>query len=103
DDDCTDCSVAASSIVDQLTRAGIPWKAYMEDLPRPCFTGAGADGYAKKHDPFVYYARARPGCGRIVPLSRLARAEVTRTLARFTWITTNLGNVMQHCVSEHRA
>jgi hypothetical protein len=27
----------------------------MEDLPRPCSQVAGADGYAKKHDPFLYW------------------------------------------------
>ena len=47
DDDCTDCAVSATSIVDQLERAGISWTAYMEGLPGPCFAGAGAAGYAK--------------------------------------------------------
>ena len=31
--DCTSCSVAAPNIVDQLTSAGISWKAYLEDYP----------------------------------------------------------------------
>jgi acid phosphatase len=55
--DCTDCSVRATSLVDQLEQRGLTWKAYMEDLPRPCFTGAGSGGYAQKHDPFAYYTR----------------------------------------------
>ncbi|HEY2572092.1 MAG TPA: alkaline phosphatase family protein, partial [Solirubrobacteraceae bacterium] len=53
--DCTDCAVSARNIVDQLEGAGISWKAYLEDLPRPCFLGAGSAGYAKKHNPFAYY------------------------------------------------
>src|SRR3954462_2400885 len=48
DSDCTDCHVSGQSVVDQLVGAGLSWKAYMEDLPRPCFRGAGAHGYAKK-------------------------------------------------------
>jgi phosphatidylinositol-3-phosphatase len=40
--DSTACSVAATSIVDQLESAHVSWKAYMEDLPHPCFTGASA-------------------------------------------------------------
>src|SRR3989440_12608590 len=69
DSDCTDCAAGATSIVDQLERAHLSWRAYMEDLPRPCFTGAGAGDYAKKHDPFAYYTRItgdRARCAEIV-------------------------------------
>src|SRR4051812_31382313 len=33
--DCTSCHVGARSIADQLEAAGLRWRAYMEDLPRP--------------------------------------------------------------------
>jgi hypothetical protein len=72
----------------------------MEDLPAPCFTRAGAGDYAKKHDPFVYYTRVtrRPArCGRVVPLTELARDERLGTLPRFIWITPNLCNDMHDC------
>src|SRR5439155_4003478 len=62
---CTDCHVAARNIVDQLAVARLSWRAYMEDLPSPCSQVAGANGYAKKHDPFLYYddvARSPPRC-----------------------------------------
>ena len=98
--DCTDCNLGATSLVDQLERARISWKAYMEDLPRPCFTGAGAGDYAKKHDPFAYYTRVtgNPGrCGRIVPLARLAADERAGALPRFIWITPNLCHDMHDC------
>ncbi len=98
--DCTDCTVHATSIVDQLSRAGVSWRAYMEDLPRPCFTGAGAGDYAKKHDPFAYYTRIvndRARCARIVPLGRLARDERTGSLPAFVWITPNLCHDMHDC------
>jgi acid phosphatase len=98
--DCTDCRVGASSLVDQLERAHISWRAYMEDLPHSCFTGAGAGGYAKKHDPFVYYtriARHRARCRHVVPLARLYVDERARTLPRFVWITPNLCHDMHDC------
>lgn len=101
--DCTDCSVGATSIVDQLERARISWRAYMEDLPGPegsCFTGASASGYAKKHDPFAYYTRItsnRRWCSNMVPLTRLSADEGNRTLPRFVWITPNLCHDMHDC------
>jgi hypothetical protein len=100
DSDCTDCSVGATSIVDQLERAHLSWRAYMEDLPGPCFTGASAGDYAKKHDPFAYYTRVsrdRARCANIVPLSRLAADERAGSLPRFAWISPNLCHDMHDC------
>jgi predicted small lipoprotein YifL len=48
--DCTDCSARGATLVDQLEAAHRSWRAYMEGLPHPCFRGAEAGGYAKKHD-----------------------------------------------------
>jgi hypothetical protein len=100
DSDCTDCSVASAGLTDQLRRAGISWKAYMEDLPHPCFTGSGAGEYAKKHDPFVYYTptvRDRSQCSRVVPLTELGADERAGTLPRFIWITPNLCHDTHDC------
>lgn len=98
--DCTDCTIGATSIVDQLQRAHLSWRAYMEDFPAACFTGASAGDYAKKHDPFAYYTRitANPGrCANIVPLTRLYADERNRTLPKFIWITPNLCHDMHDC------
>ena len=98
--DCTDCAVAAVSVVDQLEQAHLSWRAYIQDLPRPCFTGASAGNYAKKHDPFAYYTRVtddRARCANIVPLARLGADERDRIMPRFTWITPNLCNDMHDC------
>jgi hypothetical protein len=100
DSDCTDCSVKASSLVDQFEPAGVSWKAYMEDLPHPCFTAAGAGDYAKKHNPFLYYTRVadRPArCARVVPMTELAVDERAHALPRFVWITPNLCHDMHDC------
>jgi hypothetical protein len=98
--DCTDCTVDSTSIVDQLARAHVSWRAYMEDLPQPCFTGAGAGNYAKKHDPFVYYTRVARNparCAQVVPLAQLAADEQAHALPTFTWITPNLCHDMHDC------
>ena len=100
DSDCTGCSIGATSVVDQLERAGLSWRAYMEDLPAPCFTGASAGEYAKKHDPFAYYTRIttdRRRCANIVPITRLAADERGGMLPRYMWITPNLCNDMHDC------
>jgi phosphatidylinositol-3-phosphatase len=98
--DCTDCSVGASSIVDQLASMRLTWKTYMEDVPRPCFTGANAGDYAKQHDPFVYYRRlvrdpAR--CSNVVALTQLQADERHGTLPTFIWVTPNLCHDMHDC------
>jgi hypothetical protein len=98
--DCTDCSVTATSLVDQLERAHITWTGYMEDLPYPCFPGAGLGDYAKKHDPFAYYTRISGNsvrCRRVVPLTQLYADERARALPSFTWITPNLCHDMHDC------
>jgi phosphatidylinositol-3-phosphatase len=40
---------------DQLSSAGVSWRAYMEGLPNPGYSGSTAGNYAKKHDPFAYF------------------------------------------------
>jgi phosphatidylinositol-3-phosphatase len=91
--DCTSCRVSAPNIVDQLEAARLSWKAYMEDLPHPCFLGASAGGYAKKHDPFAYYTdiSSNPArCKRIVPLTALASDLRSGTLPAYSFISPNL-------------
>ena len=100
DSDCTDCSVPGSGIAGQLTARGLTWKGYMEDLPHPCFTGAGAGNYAKKHDPFVYYraiVRDPHACRNVVPLRQLASDERAGHLPTLSWITPNLCHDMHDC------
>lgn len=98
--DCTDCSVQATSVANQLDAAGVGWKAYMEDLPRPCFGGAFAGGYAKKHDPFMYYRRLAgnaASCARVVPFTQLASDLRNATLPAFAWISPNQCDDMHDC------
>ena len=91
--DCTDCKVRAQNIVDQLESAKISWNAYLEDVPKPCFGGAQAGGYAKKHNPFAYYtdiAENQTRCRHLLGFGRLAADLRAGKLPTYTWISPNL-------------
>jgi phosphatidylinositol-3-phosphatase len=98
--DCGDCSVAARNLVDQLERAGISWKAYMEGLPSPCSKAITAGAYAKKHDPFMYYddvAGVPRRCRNVVPFSRLGTDLRRSALPTFAFISPNLCDDTHSC------
>jgi len=91
--DCTDCQVSATNIVDQLEAAGVSWAAYLEDVPTPCFRGAGSGGYAKKHNPFIYYrdiAASPARCRKLVGFGQLAADLRSGALPAYAWISPNL-------------
>lgn len=98
--DCTDCHVAGHNIADQLEAAHRSWKAYMEDLPGPCSRVAGAGGYAKKHDPFLYYddiANDPRRCRNVVSFDRLASDLRQGKLPAFAFISPNLCHDTHDC------
>ena len=92
--DCTDCSVDATTIADQMVSSGRDWRAYMESMPSACYQGASAANlYAKKHDPFMYFAHIRndtTACNRVRPLGDLYTALDAGALPAFTFVTPNL-------------
>jgi phospholipase C len=91
--DCTECQASGANLIDQLERAHIGWRAYMESMPRPCDASASAGGYAKKHDPFMYFGQIASNpvrCGRVVPLSWLTGELRGGRLPPFAWISPNL-------------
>jgi hypothetical protein len=91
--DCAECHASAANIVDQLEAAHISWNAFMEDQPTPCFKGAEAGGYAKKHNPFIYYddvASSATRCKKIVGFGALAADLRKASLPTYAWISPNL-------------
>jgi hypothetical protein len=91
--DCTSCHVHGRSLADQLDAAHLSWRAYMEGLPNPCFKGARAGDYAKKHDPFMYYdsiAGDAARCRRIVPFTALGRDIRRGAMPTYAFISPNL-------------
>jgi hypothetical protein len=90
--DCGGCNVDAPNLADQLQGAGISWKAYMEDLPAPCSDAHHAGAYAKKHDPFMYFASVRDNpsrCAKVVPFSQLGADLTAGRLPQLVFITPN--------------
>jgi hypothetical protein len=98
--DCTTCVVSARNLADSLEAAGKTWKTYAEGLPRPGFTGPFAGRYAKKHDPFLYFADvlATPArLRRLVPLSAFAADLASGRLPTFSLVVPDLCHDMHDC------
>ena len=69
-------------IGDQLTRAGLKWRAYMEGLtPAGCIDSP--EPYDPGHNPFAFYGGACPG--NVVPFTELA-PDLARGDFRLSWI-----------------
>ena len=99
--DCTTCFINATNIADQLEASGRSWKAYMEDMPTPCYLGPWSGNYAMKHNPFIYFTDIRSNAARcaahIVPFTQFS-ADVSRgQVPNFVWITPNMCNDMHDC------
>ena len=69
----------------ELTSAGIPWRAYMENMSDGCF--GSPPPYVIKHNPFAFYGGQCPS--NVVPLSQLD-ADLSEDTPNFVWITPNL-------------
>jgi hypothetical protein len=64
----------------------------MEDLPAACSDAHTAGPYAKKHDPFMYFASIRDNparCHKVVPADRLGADLAAGRLPRFVFVTPN--------------
>jgi hypothetical protein len=97
---CPVTHVSAPNLVDQLEDAGVSWKAYMEDLPGPCFKKASYRRYVKRHDPFLYFdsiAQDRDRCAKVVPYPELATDIARRTVPMFVWISPNMCHNSHDC------
>jgi phospholipase C len=97
---CTDCFVDAPSLPDLIEASGRTWKAYMEDMPEPCYIGDTAT-YVQKHNPFIYFDPIRLNevrCNQsIVPLTELEKDLSAGTLPDFVFITPNQCNNAHDC------
>ena len=82
----------ATGIGQQLTDAGVPWKAYMEGFTGDCFDSPYP--YAVKHNPFAYYGGNCPA--NVVPMTDLA-ADLRGDTPRLAWITPGLCNDGHDC------
>ncbi len=84
---------SGEDIGSELTSAGIPWKAYMEDMgPDGCFDTSGS--YGLNHNPFAWYGGQCPD--NVVNFSQLD-ADLSGDTPNFVWITPNNCNDTDKC------
>jgi len=99
-EDCADCHASGPNLATQLSAAGVSWRAYMGGMPNPCFRGAEMGGYAKKHNPFMYFPSVASDpslCARDVPESQLRADLAHRRLPAFAWISPDLCEDAHDC------
>lgn len=82
----------ATGIGNELTTAGISWKAYMEGFTGNCFNSPYP--YALKHNPFPYYGGQCPA--NVVPMTDLA-TDLSGDTPQLSWITPGLCNDGHDC------
>jgi hypothetical protein len=80
------------TVADQLVSGGFSWRAYQQGIPAPCSLDASAaGGYARKHNPFVFFQslRASGQCAaHDLPLDQLPSALSTAaTTPNYVFIT----------------
>lgn len=96
--DCTTtCTANDPQLADQLQAAGIGWRAYIESMPMPCYTGPTGQLYDRHHNPFVYAPHLVDNaaeCANVVPLTRLTAQLAAGTAPTFLWITPNVQHDM---------
>jgi hypothetical protein len=89
---------AGSTVVDELAARGVDWRAYMEDMPSPCYTGAATGNYAQIHNPFSYFSSilSSPAqCDRVVPFAgNFVNDLNSSSPPPFMWVTPNECNDM---------
>ncbi len=84
----------------QLDRAGIPWRAYQEDISGKDIPKVDKGNYAVRHDPFMFFKGINtdlPYCtNHIRPFTELAGDLASDRVGRFNFITPNLTNDMHN-------
>jgi hypothetical protein len=94
---CHGCTLGGRTLVDQLEARHISWAAYLEGLPAPCSTVAGAGAYTEAVDPFMHAARIRDDparCDRVQPFSRFGADLDAGRLPAVAFVAPNLHDDM---------
>ena len=92
--------VTDDNIVRALTAAGKTWKAYMESLPAPGYTGGDVVPYLRHHDPFSYFSDVLGSTSQatnIVPFTQLATDLAAGALPSFAFIAPNVEDDAHNC------
>ncbi len=99
-DDSFAGTVSDDNMVRALSVAGKSWKAYMENLPAPGYTGGDVFPYLKHHNPFAYLSdvlNSSPQAANMVPFTQLAADLSSSTLPNFAFVTPNAEDDAHSC------
>jgi phosphatidylinositol-3-phosphatase len=95
-------SYSAETVAGQLTKAGLGWRGYMEDMPEPGSVVCLVAKYAEKHNPFAFFPAVNGP--NVVPAregaSALKSDLANGTAPPFIWLTPNLCNDVHDCSGE---
>ncbi len=104
------CTTSNATIVDRVESARLSWRAYMEDMPFPCYKSASGN-YTYLTNPFLFYTSIGGNSTRctahVVPANSGGRGQPddnlvnalgsTSTASNFMWLTPNLCDNMHNC------
>lgn len=90
DDSCPQTFHAVPNLASQLTDTGHSFAGYSEDIPAPGYTGCAANGYARKHAPWVDFDTAASAQNR--PFTTFPTDY--RTLPSVSFVVPNLSHDM---------
>jgi hypothetical protein len=87
-------------LVTLLNNAGISWKTYHEDIDGTFIALTNRNGYAVRHNPFVYFddvtgtndPASAYGIAHVRPYSELAVDLTSNTVARYNFLKPNICN-----------
>lgn len=85
--------LAKQDLGTQLTKAGVPWRAYMEGLGDAGCLDSPVP-YDPGHNPFAYYGGACPA--NVVPFTAFA-GDLGANTPRFSWITPDMCHDTHNC------
>jgi len=89
-------TVDQPTVGDRLKEQGKRWKSYAEDYPGhrgDCFLGSERGKYARKHVPFLSFARVqKERCDNVVPATELMTDLRAGTFPEYAFYSPNLDN-----------
>jgi phospholipase C len=92
-DDAFSGTASVDNIVRELIASGKTWKSYAESIPSTGYTGGDSYPYAKRHNPFPYFAEVVNSSAlaqNLVSLSQFNADLANNQLPSFSFVVPNL-------------
>jgi phosphatidylinositol-3-phosphatase len=99
-DDSFTGTITDNNLVRALTSANKTWKAYIQNLPSPGYTGPDAGAYFKHHNPFAYLSDVTGSAAQaanMVPFTQFSADLAAGSLANFVYLLPDAQNDAHDC------